>query len=57
MIKILRRYIEEIRNAMFLVGARNVEELRKVPLVITGSTREWLEQRIDLPSYLRNRGI
>ncbi len=56
-IKILRRYIEEIRNAMFLVGgARNVEELRKVPLVITGFTREWLEQRIDLPSYLRNRG-
>ena len=52
-IKILRRYIEEIRNAMFLVGAKNVEELRKVPLVITGFTREWLEQRIDLPSYLR----
>jgi len=54
-IKILRRYIEEIRNAMFLVGARNVEELRRVPLVITGFTREWLEQRIELRKYLRRR--
>uniref|UniRef100_UPI002611B268 alpha-hydroxy-acid oxidizing protein n=1 Tax=Thermococcus sp. TaxID=35749 RepID=UPI002611B268 len=54
-IRILRRYIEEIRNTMFLVGARNVEELRRVPLVITGFTREWLEQRIDLKEYLKAR--
>ncbi|AEH23962.1 type 2 isopentenyl-diphosphate Delta-isomerase [Pyrococcus yayanosii] len=54
-IKILKCYIEEIRNAMFLVGARNVEELRRVPLVITGFTREWLEERINLREYLRAR--
>ncbi len=54
-IKILRRYIEEIKNTMFLVGAKNVEELRKVPLVVTGFTREWLGQRVDLPVYLRSR--
>ncbi len=56
-IRILRRYIEEIRNAMFLVGgARDVGgELRKVPLVITGFTREWLEGRIGLSTYLRRR--
>ncbi len=45
-LKILKRYIEELRNTMFLVGAKNVEELRRVPLVITGFTREWLSQRI-----------
>ncbi|WP_297498383.1 type 2 isopentenyl-diphosphate Delta-isomerase [Thermococcus sp.] len=52
-IRILRRYIEEIKNAMFLVGAKNVEELRRVPLVVTGFTREWLSQRIDFLTYLR----
>jgi isopentenyl-diphosphate delta-isomerase len=30
---------------MFLVGARNLEELRKKDLIITGKTREWLEER------------
>jgi len=52
-IKILRGYIEEIKNAMFLVGAKNVDELRRVPLVVTGFTREWLEQRIDLQGFLK----
>ncbi|MCD6559496.1 MAG: type 2 isopentenyl-diphosphate Delta-isomerase [Palaeococcus sp.] len=52
-VNILRRYIEELRNTMFLVGARNVDELRKVPLVVTGFAREWLEQRIELWEFLR----
>lgn len=54
-IKILRRYIEEIRNAMFLVGAKNVDELKKVPLVVTGFAREWLEARMDLSAYFKRR--
>ncbi|CAB49977.1 type 2 isopentenyl-diphosphate Delta-isomerase [Pyrococcus abyssi] len=54
-IRIIKGYAEEIRNVMFLVGARNIKELRKVPLVITGFVREWLLQRIDLNSYLRAR--
>lgn len=41
---------------MFLVGARNVEELRKVPIVFTGFVREWLEQRIDLQEFVKKRG-
>ncbi|RLF79609.1 type 2 isopentenyl-diphosphate Delta-isomerase [Thermococci archaeon] len=56
-IKILQRYIDELRNAMFLVGAGNVKELRKVPLVVTGFAREWLEQRIDLWEFLRDRRL
>ncbi|BAA30302.1 type 2 isopentenyl-diphosphate Delta-isomerase [Pyrococcus horikoshii] len=54
-VRIIRGYAEEIKNVMFLVGARNIRELRRVPLVITGFVREWLLQRIDLNSYLRSR--
>jgi isopentenyl-diphosphate delta-isomerase len=46
----------EFRTVMFLVGARNVEELRKVPVVVLGRTSEWLRLRgYDLES-LANRG-
>lgn len=55
-IKVIKGYVEEIKNAMFLVGARNVEELRKVPIVFTGFVREWLEQRIDLQEFVKKRG-
>ncbi|AAL80980.1 hypothetical protein PF0856 [Pyrococcus furiosus DSM 3638] len=54
-IKVIKGYVEEIKNAMFLVGARNVEELRKVPIVFTGFVREWLEQRIDLQEFVKKR--
>lgn len=37
--------VEELKNAMFLTGSRNLEELRKAPLVITGATYQWLTQR------------
>jgi len=37
--------IEELRNAMFLVGAASVEHLRKAPLVVMGKTLEWLRNR------------
>jgi isopentenyl-diphosphate delta-isomerase len=37
--------IDELRNAMFLVGANSISQLRKSPVVITGSTAEWLTAR------------
>ncbi len=37
--------IEELRVAMFLCGSSTIEDLGNVPVVITGSTREFLEQR------------
>jgi len=37
--------IEELRNVMFLVGAEKVENLAKVPVVVTGKTAEWLKTR------------
>jgi isopentenyl-diphosphate delta-isomerase len=48
----LTTVIEELRNAMFLTGSRNLEALRKTPTVITGSTYQWLTQRgYDLSRY------
>jgi isopentenyl-diphosphate delta-isomerase len=37
--------IEELRAVMFLVGAEKVEQLARVPVVVTGKTAEWLKTR------------
>lgn len=37
--------IDELRNTMFLVGADSVQELKKMPAVVTGKTAEWLTAR------------
>ena len=37
---------------MFLVGAKNIKELRRVPIVITGKTKDWAEARkIDIKKF------
>ena len=33
--------IDEMRIAMFLIGARDVRELGNAQRIITGTTREW----------------
>jgi len=39
---------------MFLVGARNLEELKHVPVLILGRTAEWLRLRgINVEDYAR----
>lgn len=49
--------IDELRNAMFLVGANSVQQLRKSPVVITGRTAEWLAARgFDVSAKARQRG-
>jgi len=48
--------IEELRLAMFLTGASNLDELKKVPLIITGKVKEWLLQRgFDLEAFIKKR--
>lgn len=50
--KKLYQIIKELRIAMFLSGARNLKDLRKKPLVITGKTGEWLGARgIDIRKF------
>jgi len=53
-IKFLRHFIEEMKVTMFLVGVKNVSELKSIPLIITGTTAEWLRLRgINLEKYAR----
>lgn len=42
--KMLRHISDEFKTGMFLVGAKNLKELKKVRFVLTGKTREWLDQ-------------
>ena len=50
--ELLSGLIAELQNAMFLVGAENLEALAKVPLVIGGKTSDWLNIRdFDTVSY------
>ena len=37
--------ITEFKSIMFLLGAKNIQELTNTPFVITGWTSEWLRQR------------
>jgi isopentenyl-diphosphate delta-isomerase len=47
---------EELKVAMFLTGCRTVEELGNSPVVITGKTKEFLEQRgFETGKFARKR--
>lgn len=46
--------IEELRNAMFLVGAEKLSDLTQTSLVVTGKTGEWLQARgFNLGKYAK----
>ncbi len=47
---------EELRNAMFLVGAESTQKLKRVPVVLTGKTAEWLRVRGFQPEQYARRG-
>ena len=50
----LEKFINELKVAMYLVGASNLEELKNCDLVIQGDTREWLQERgIKTTQYAR----
>jgi isopentenyl-diphosphate Delta-isomerase len=52
----LENLIEELRNTMFLVGAKKTGDLPKTSVVIVGKTSQWLTARgFDLQKYA-NRG-
>lgn len=50
----IEQFTRELKTAMFLVGANNLEELKEKKLIITGKTREILnELDIDTKKYTR----
>ena len=54
--KVLLYLVEEVKNAMFLVGANSINKLKNIPAVLTGKTAEWLRTRGFKPDvYARRR--
>lgn len=46
----------DLKKVMLMAGVRQPEQLQKVPVVITGKTREWLTERgIDTTKYARRK--
>lgn len=43
--KFLEKITEELRVAMFLVGAKNIKELKKKKTILKGKTLDWAKQR------------
>jgi len=53
----LNYLIEELQNVMFLVGAQQINDLAKIPIVVTGKTSQWLQARgFNLEKYAK-RGV
>jgi isopentenyl-diphosphate delta-isomerase len=53
--KALQLLVGEVRNAMFLIGANSIQNLQKVPVVLTGKTAEWLKVRGFQPEVYARR--
>ncbi|NPV92190.1 MAG: type 2 isopentenyl-diphosphate Delta-isomerase [Firmicutes bacterium] len=50
----LERFVREFRSVMLMTDSRDLERFKMCSLVITGKTREWLEQRgVNLGRYAR----
>jgi isopentenyl-diphosphate delta-isomerase len=53
----LQLFLNELKIAMFLVGANSVQKLGHVPLVITGKMADWLEMRGFEPQNYARRDL
>lgn len=54
--KELNHLIAELKTAMFLTGAKSIQDLKKIPVVITGKTLDWLKVRGFKPEEYARRG-
>ncbi|HHY13479.1 MAG TPA: hypothetical protein GX526_02390 [Thermoanaerobacterales bacterium] len=53
-IKILKNIEEDLILCMLMLGAKNIDQLKESSIVITGDSKEWLEQRgYDLSCFAR----
>jgi isopentenyl-diphosphate Delta-isomerase len=51
-----RKIHDEIKFMMLALGSQNIKTLQKVPLIISGYTHHWLNERgIDTKKYSQNR--
>ncbi|OPX60320.1 MAG: Isopentenyl-diphosphate delta-isomerase [Methanobacterium sp. PtaB.Bin024] len=58
LLNFFEKFLAEMKVAMFLVGANNLEDLKKADLVITGKTREWLIERgYETKTYARRSAL
>lgn len=46
-IELLSGIIHELKVTMFLTGSKNISQLKEKDVIITGRTREWMEQIVD----------
>ena len=51
----LRDVLSDIRDIMVLTGSRTVRELQQAPLVFTGDTLSFIQNRGYEPRFKRNR--
>jgi len=52
------RVIKELKTAMLLIGAKNIEQLKSSNAVIRGKTKEWLELRgIECGKFANRRVV
>ena len=57
-VKVIGSYIRSLRISMFLTGCRDVSQLARIPLVVLGRTREWLQARnFDLNTFSNYREL
>lgn len=54
-VKELNHLIAELKTAMFLTGAKTVQDLKRMPVVITGMTADWLKARGFAPEEYAGR--
>jgi isopentenyl-diphosphate delta-isomerase len=57
LVSVLHALLDEMKTAMFLLGVTSIAALKQTPVVITGTTAEWLRTRGLKPEDYARRGI
>ncbi len=42
---LVKKFQKELKIAMFLTGCKDIEDLKKTPIVVSGYSKEWMDQR------------
>ncbi len=56
--ELVEYYVRGLKTAMFLTGCRRIEDLRKIPIFVTGILKDWLEIRgYDVRKFCLSREV